>query len=350
MSLGTGHSPFPLASGGLDLHGADSAWAALVLAQLQVGVLVLDADSRVLFVNDWFLKRSGLQAAAMVGRPLAEVFPDRAGNFFFKRLAVCQATGFPAMLSHSLHAPPLPLYMPHLVGHAPAVLSQTLHIVPLGRGRAAVGGVPAQRLTLVQVTDVTPTVRRESLLRTHVDEMHLMARVDALTGVSNRRAFAESLDSEVRAAQRAKAPLGLLMIDIDHFKTYNDHYGHPAGDQCLKEVAALLQRVVRRPRDRLCRYGGEEFAVLLPGTPLEGVVGVGREIVDKVRALGLAHTARPDGRGVVTVSVGGASLVPVQPEEAQTLLRLADQALYAAKAGGRDRLCHAPHAPSAHAA
>ncbi len=326
---------------------ADSPWALAALSQLQVGVLVLDADSRVVFVNDWFLKRSGLQASAMVGRRLAEVFPERAGNFFFKRLSVCQSTGFPAMLSHSLHAPPLPLYMPHLVGHAPAVLSQTIHILPMGRSRP--DGDAGARLTLVQVTDVTPTVRRESLLRTHVDEMHLMARVDALTGVSNRRAFAESLESEVRAALRAKSPLGLLMIDIDHFKTYNDHYGHPAGDQCLKEVAALLQRVVRRPRDRLCRYGGEEFAVLLPGTPLEGVVGVGREIVEKIRAIALPHAARPDGRGLVTVSVGGASMVPVQPEEASTLLRLADEALYAAKAGGRDRLCHAPHLPSAHA-
>ena len=318
---------------------ADSPWALAALSQLHVGVRVLDADSRGVFVNDWFLKRSGLQASAMVGRRLAEVFPERAGNFFFKRLSVCQSTGFPAMLSHSLHAPPLPLYMPHLVGHAPAVLSQTIHILPMGRSRP--DGDAGARLMLVQVTDVTPTVRRESLLRTHVDEMHLMARVDALTGVSNRRAFAESLESEVRAAIFVVA----LVREVD-----NDHYGHPAGDQCLKEVAALLQRVVRRPRDRLCRYGGEEFAVLLPGTPLEGVVGVGREIVEKIRAIALPHAARPDGRGLVTVSVGGASMVPVQPEEATTLLRLADEALYAAKAGGRDRLCHAPHLPSAHAA
>jgi diguanylate cyclase (GGDEF)-like protein len=175
------------------------------------------------------------------------------------------------------------------------------------------------------------------LLRTRVDEMHLMARVDALTGVGNRREFAESLDGEVRAAMRAHEPLGMLMIDIDYFKAYNDHYGHPLGDQCLRDVAAVLRRVVRRPRDRLARYGGEEFVVLLPGTPLPGVVGVGREILEQVRRLGVPHAASQTG-AVVTVSVGAASLVPGRAEDGAALLRQSDEALYAAKGAGRNRL------------
>lgn len=310
-------------------------WALGALAHLQVGVLVVNHTGEIVFVNEWFLKRCGRSGASVLGHKITEVFPQLIGSYFSRRLALSQSTGLPAMLSHSLHAPPLPLYMPHLVGHPQAVLSQTVHIIPLGH---SAGSSPHKPLTLIQVTDVTPTVRRESLLRTRVDQMHHMARLDSLTGIGNRREFSETLDSELRAAIRNRAPLGLLMIDIDHFKNYNDHYGHPAGDRCLRDVAELLRKVVRRPRDRLARYGGEEFAVLLPATPLEGVIEVGREVVERVRKLGLPHEASPLGP-VVTVSVGATSVQPKAPEESTYLVRLADEALYAAKGAGRNRLC-----------
>lgn len=324
---------------GLPVNGGAGAlgWPMVALVHLQAGILILDATGKVVFVNEWILKRCGLMADALVGHKLTDVFAGPTMVGFGRRLALSQKTGFPAMLSHSLHAPPLPLYMPHLIGHPAAILSQSVHIIPMGKWTAQ---RQDQAYTLVQVTDVTPTVRRESLLRTRADEMELMARVDALTGVGNRRAFAESLESEVRAAVRSGTPLGLLMMDIDYFKLYNDHYGHPAGDQCLREVAAMLQRVVRRPRDRLARYGGEEFVILLPGTPLEGVVEVGREVVEQVRRLRLPHVARKGG-DIVTLSLGAAALVPKQTDEGAVLLRQADEALYDAKAGGRDRLCTA---------
>lgn len=318
----------PVVSGGVE------PWPLAALIHLQAGILILDETTRVVFVNEWFARRCGHGADALMGRRLTEVFPALIGSYFCSRLALSAQTGFPAMLSHSLHAPPLPLYMPHLVGHPQALLSQTVHIIPMGKQAARQSG---KQLTLVQVTDVTPTVRREYLLRTRVDEMHLMARVDPLTGVGNRREFSESLDGEVRAALRAHESLGMLMIDIDHFKAYNDRYGHPVGDQCLRDVAAVLRSVVRRPRDKLARYGGEEFVVLLPGTPLPGVVEVGRDILEQVRRLALPHAANPMG-DVVTVSVGAASLEPRRTEDAALLLRQADEALYAAKGAGRNRL------------
>ena len=333
-----GESPFMSEALAVTGGSGEPPWPLVALAHLQAGVLILDAAGKVVFVNDWFLKRCGLEADALLGRKLIDAFDGSATVQFFHRLALSQKTGFPAMLSHSLHAPPLPLYMPHLVGHAPAILSQSVHIIPMGKWAAQ---RQDQAYTLVQVTDVTPTVRRESLLRTRVDQMHLMARVDALTGIGNRRAFAETLDTEVRAAIRSGTALGLLMMDIDHFKPYNDHYGHPAGDQCLREVAAMLQRVIRRPRDRLARYGGEEFVVLLPGTPLEGVLEVGREVIEQMRLLRLPHLARQGG-DTVTLSVGAASVVPKHVDEASSLVRKADEALYEAKAGGRNRLCYAP--------
>lgn len=322
------------------------AWSMAALAHLQAGVLVLDGTGVVLFANEWFLRRCGLPSVAVVGHKVTAVFPQLIGSYFSRRLALTQSTGLPAVLSHSLHAPPLPLYMPHLIGHPQAVLSQTVHIIPLHTGAAGAGHASQ---TLVQVTDVTPTVRRESLLRTRVDQMHNMARLDALTGIGNRREFSETLDSELRAAMRNNTPLGLLMMDIDHFKNYNDHYGHPAGDRCLREVADLLRKVVRRPRDRLARYGGEEFAVLLPATPLQGVIEVGREVVERVRSLGLPHAASPVG-SMVTVSVGATSLQPKTLEDATHLVRLADEALYAAKGAGRNRICYANAAVDALAA
>ena len=330
----------PFTAAGVPMtEGAGSVpWPLVALVHLQAGILILDAAGKVVFVNEWFLKRCGMSADALVGHQLTEVFASPATASFARRLALSQKTGFPAMLSHSLHAPPLPLYMPHLVGHASAILSQSVHIIPMGKWTAQRHD---QAYTLVQVTDVTPTVRRESLLRTRADEMELMARVDALTGIGNRRAFSESLDTEVRAAMRTGTPLGLLMMDIDYFKPYNDHYGHPAGDRCLREVATMLQRVVRRPRDRLARYGGEEFVVLLPGTPVDGVLEVGREVIEQMRKLRLPHLARQGG-DIVTLSVGAASIVPKHIDEAGTLLRKADDALYEAKAAGRDRLCYAP--------
>lgn len=312
-------------------------WSLSALLHLQVGVLVLNADAKVVFVNEWFVSRSGIPAADWLGRKLTAVFPDLVASYFNTRLQLCHKTGFPAMLSHSLHAPPLPLYMPHLVGHPPAVLSQTVHIIPLGRKADRQSG---ERFTLVQVTDVTPTVRRESLLKTRVDEMHLIARLDALTGIGNRREFDECLESEVKAAVRARSPLGLLLIDVDHFKFYNDYYGHPAGDKCLREIANLLRRVIRRPRDRLARYGGEEMVVLLPGTPLEGVLALGRTIVERIRALALPHEASLVSP-FITVSVGAASFVPTHLDEGVALVKKADEALYAAKDLGRDRLCYA---------
>ena len=309
-------------------------WPLVALIHLQAGIVILDESSRVVFVNEWFLRRSGKQASELIQHHLTDVFPHLISSYFCSRLALSVKTGFPAMMSHSLHAPPLPLYMPHLVGHPPALLSQTVHIIPMGKQAARQSG---RQFTLVQVTDVTPTVRREYLLRTRVDEMHHMARVDALTGIGNRREFSEALESETRAALRAGESLGMLMIDIDHFKAYNDHYGHPKGDQCLREMAALLKRVVRRPRDRLARYGGEEFVVLLPGTPLAGVVEVGREILEQIRRLEMPHAARPGG-GIVTASLGAVALVPALPEDGAVLLRQADEALYAAKGAGRNRL------------
>lgn len=171
------------------------------------------------------------------------------------------------------------------------------------------------------------------------------AGLDELTGVPNRRSFNHILRREWARAAREARPLGLLMLDIDHFKGYNDRYGHPAGDACLAQVAGVLCRTLSRPGDVVARYGGEEFAVVLPGTDLPGAAAVGEALRAGVEALNLAH-AGSTASGRVTVSLGAACTTPVPDQDEDGLVRSADEALYRSKRDGRNRVSAAePAAP-----
>ena len=186
---------------------------------------------------------------------------------------------------------------------------------------------------------VVARVRTQLRLKALSDALRRAALVDGLTGVANRRRFDEQLKAECDRSMRNGDPLSLLMIDIDHFKRYNDRYGHPAGDACLRTVATAIQGLVSRPADQVARYGGEEFAMLLPQTQLAGAAHLAHRVVETVTALRILHESSPLDR-VITVSVGVAtahSHVHGADTEAspEALLSAADQALYAAKAAGR---------------
>jgi diguanylate cyclase (GGDEF)-like protein len=160
---------------------------------------------------------------------------------------------------------------------------------------------------------------------------------DPLTGLANRRRFDEVLDREWRRATRVSTPLGLLMVDIDRFKAYNDHLGHRKGDDCLRSVASSLRRSVRRAGELVARYGGEEFAVLLPGASEDEAAETAERVRAGVAGLGIPHPA-PVAGPVVTVSVGAATARPLPGSEPGALIDAADGALYRAKAEGRDRV------------
>jgi len=167
-------------------------------------------------------------------------------------------------------------------------------------------------------------------------ELELLARTDGLTGLTNRRRFAEVLEGEWRRARRAGRPLSVLFVDIDRFKTYNDTYGHQAGDDALAAVARCIANSVRRPGDTAARYGGEEFVVLLPDTPLAGARSIAEQIRSAISALSLEHVGSE--YKYITVSIGLAVWLPGQAGEAQSIIKAADEALYDAKAGGRNRV------------
>ena len=191
--------------------------------------------------------------------------------------------------------------------------------------------------SLVVVSDVTTLKQAEAALLRMTDQLKQLATTDGLTGLVNRRAFDEALASEVARARRAKSPLAVLMVDVDKFKAYNDHYGHPAGDEVLKAVAQCLKGSVRRPGDLVARYGGEEFVVVLPNTDEDAAFFVADAFREALHVLKLPHTGSE--RGMVTASVGIAALTPEDIGlDGPTLVGRADEALYTAKHAGRDRV------------
>ncbi len=216
------------------------------------------------------------------------------------------------------------------------------------------------------VQDITERKHAEEQLARYRSALEAQVRLDPLTHVANRLALDEAVAREWNRAMRGNTPLSLLMIDVDHFKAYNDHYGHVAGDHCLQQVAQALSASVGREGELVARYGGEEFAVLLPDTSVPQALALAHRMCGAVRALGIEHLAA-EGRQHVTVSIGVASIHPAhlvvpagqtrKPENgagfpgatevAQALFEQADTALYNAKKAGRDQVmaCPAPLEP-----
>jgi diguanylate cyclase (GGDEF)-like protein len=186
-------------------------------------------------------------------------------------------------------------------------------------------------------TVVRARARVHLLLKVQADQLRHQALVDGLTGVCNRRHFDERFQQEWRRAQREGSTLTLLLADVDYFKSYNDRHGHQAGDDCLRRVAQQLQAGLRRPADLVARWGGEEFACILPRTEAEGALRLANWLEASVRALAIAHPGSP--LGVVTVSLGLATCCPQPGHDSVELFKRADAQLYRAKSEGRARAC-----------
>ena len=196
-------------------------------------------------------------------------------------------------------------------------------------------GAPSGILNIVR--DVTERKLAEKKLQEAYKALEALAATDSLTGLANRRKFEEALNSEWRRGLRDHRDLSLLMIDADFFKSYNDRYGHMRGDSCLKQIAEAAQDVVARPGDLVARFGGEEFTVILPNTGREGALQLANGINEAMRSKALQHLDNP--AGIVTVSIGCATIAPMFGRHAVDLIEQADAALYQAKRSGRNRAC-----------
>ena len=268
--------------------------------------------------HEVFVATSGEQALAFCrGNPLPDlilldvVMPGLDG------LAVCQ----------QLKADPVLANIP--------VIFVTACMDPADETRALEAGGVDFITKPVNPMVVRARVKTHLTLKAQGDFLRSLVFVDGLTGVANRRRFDEALLSEWRQCQRAGTPLALLMIDIDHFKRYNDHYGHPTGDACLQQVAAVLKAAMQRACDLVARYGGEEFVCLLPGCDQAPALAKAQALQAALAAQGIAHEASPTAAWV-TLSIGVAVAQPQAGGSPAALVAAADAALYSAKHRGRN--------------
>jgi diguanylate cyclase (GGDEF)-like protein/PAS domain S-box-containing protein len=203
------------------------------------------------------------------------------------------------------------------------------HLQEDGGSLSVLRDITKQKLAEDRLAEANAKLEAANVILRH------LAQIDGLTGLANRRHFDEMLDQEFQRARRQQLPLGLVLLDIDYFKAFNDHYGHLGGDDCLRRVAGCVADANRRPGDHTARYGGEEIAVVLPATETEGAAKVAEALRCAIAALKIEHAGSEFG--IVTVSLGAAAINPAAADSvAAALIQAADMALYQAKAAGRN--------------
>jgi diguanylate cyclase (GGDEF)-like protein/PAS domain S-box-containing protein len=280
---------------------------ATVFAHIPAIFYVKDKDSRYLYGSPYGFRLFGVTHEIAIGRTDREVFPpELAARFMTSDRRVLEGE----RVESESYAVPTPA--------GPRDFAGVRFPIP------GPDGIPIAVCGFA--VDVTERVKMAR-------ELERLARTDPLTGLGNRRAFDEQLDKEVARAARSGEPLSLLLADVDHFKRYNDRYGHQLGDACLAKVARALEAVVRRPADLASRYGGEEFALVLPGTSAEGAKNIAERVRAAIRDLAIPHEAADD-RSHLTISAGVVTVIGAWTTT--ELIALADRALYEAKAAGRD--------------
>jgi diguanylate cyclase (GGDEF)-like protein len=291
-------------------------------------------------------------ATLMEARGVSIVFREEAGDRIACQLIDGVARGQPAGLApHSLAADVLNTNAT-VIRERPDP-AQTSIGVPIRFGTALLGALCVENavrpdrelITLFESCALSAGARiNTDAMIDNTARYERLAFTDALTGIANRRRFDETLGAEWSRASRSGATLTMLMMDVDHFKLYNDAYGHPAGDVCLQSIANAIKDNTQRSADLGARYGGEEFVALLPGVDLEGGVRIGEALQANIAKRNIPHSGSSLGR--VSLSIGAASLVPTFDGRCDALLNAADAALYEAKRSGRNRIFAPGYTPA----
>ncbi len=312
--------------------------AESVLQAINIGTVVLDSTHRVMVWNQWMVRHSGKRADEVLGQDLFSVLPELKNSRIESAVNQALRNNFPSLLSQTLNKAPFPLFTAGAEHVDSQRLQQAVAVIPIETDMPS-------RQCLIQITDVSIAVARERLLREQALVLRSQTFSDGLTGIANRRHFDVNIEKELRRAKRTNGAISLLMIDIDYFKAYNDHYGHQRGDDCLIQVASNLSAVLHRPADLVARYGGEEFAVILPDNRSDTACTIAETMRQKIEALGLEHAQSKNPAKVVTVSIGVATRTPEHHLETTQLIGAADRALYEAKRMGRNHVVYQSDPP-----
>jgi len=297
-----------------------------IFNSLNLGVCVVDADSKVLLWNNWIAKHSDIKETDALNRQFENVFSESVSPAFLTALKNTLTHRLPVVLSTALHRTPLPLYNGCEANQQQTRMYQSITITPIQSQLN-------ESCCLIQITDSSTSIKREKMLRSHSEILKKEATTDSLTDICNRRFFDAHYEMAVAEAKRQKHPLSIFMVDIDFFKSYNDYYGHIAGDNAIKQVASALKSQLSRATDIVARYGGEEFVLVMPHLPQK----VAEQFAEKLRSavfnLAMPHI-KSGPFNQITISVG---LCTGIPENDDNLLNKADAALYQAKLKGRNR-------------
>jgi diguanylate cyclase (GGDEF)-like protein len=312
------------------LQAVEAASARLrdAIEALPEGFALYDADDRLVAFNERYREQCALAPGVVtVGARFPDIVHDGLANGQYPQAEGREQAWLAERLDRHLN--PGPPLLQELPGN---------RWLRIDERRTRDGGVAGVG------TDVTDLIRREqelTELNARLDEanlrLELLSDTDGLTAVANRRHFDRRLTEEwSRLARHGGMPLTLMLIDVDHFKLYNDHHGHLAGDDCLGRIARVLVDCARRPADLVARYGGEEFALLLPHTDADGAQVQAQRLLEAMRRAAIPHGFSPTDLHV-TLSIGVATAVHGEPRDQESLVQRADAALYRAKSLGRRR-------------
>lgn len=271
----------------------DIELGAQLIDSLRIGLILLDHRGRVVSWNGWMKRHSGLGLADVAGRQLAELFPEVSGSRLESSISDTLRFKLSSMLAPSLNPSLLPLYHRPTDRQRDQRMQQLIYVSPLRHDHCA---------CLIQIHDMTSALRRERRLRAQSTRLIESSYQDPLTGVGNRRRFDQDLAQRFRQAKDRQRSIAMLMIDVDNFKAYNDHFGHQGGDACLIQVARTLRDGLRRDGDRVSRYGGEEFAILLTDTDGPSACAVAERLRLAVEQLDLPTPPLPASAGSASVS------------------------------------------------
>jgi len=296
------------------------------LSVLQSGVMILDEEYRVHFINRW-LNKAFDTSEDLQDKALFDHYPELVGSRIHQAAMQALTSGLPSLLSPGLNRSPLPLFRGQ--GARRERFSQSIRVQPMMSDDKC--------FCLIEVQDVSSMVRREALLNKQAEKLNQMALTDELTGIANRRHFNMMLERELRRSELQGTPLSLVFFDIDFFKQYNDHLGHQAGDKCLVAVSDYLRTQLQSYGYQVARYGGEEFCIILPGQAADVAEHLAERCRNEIESLKLKHPSSSVAP-VVTASFGVATRSDTQPETQTGLILRADNALYRAKLAGRNRV------------